>query len=314
MSNKIRAAIASGIIVISAATFGLTCIEKVAPGYAGIVYSINGGLQDEVLSQGWHMVMPGKKVIKYPVSTETMYLSKESQEGSEGDDSFNISTKDGKLVNVDAELSYHYNAEMLQHVFTKWRGKSASEIQDTYIRARIKEASNEVTSRYSVLDVYGEKRSELNTEVFKKLEERLSKDGIVLETFNFTRIEPDGQTQAAIQSKVDAQQKLEQDKIEAQRQEVTNQKNIAIKQAEAEQAKIEAQAKAERIKINAEAEAEAIRIKAEAEAAANKKLAESLNDKVLTLKEIEAWQAGGSQVPTVQGNSTPILNMTNGGN
>ena len=100
--------------------------------------------------------------------------------------------------------------------------------------------------------------------------------------------------------------------IEAQRQEVTNQKNIAIKTAEAEQAKIEAEAKAERIKINAEAEAEAIKVKAAAEAEANKKLAESLSDKVLALKEIEAWEAGGSLVPQVQGSSTPILNI--GGN
>lgn len=309
--RKIGATIIGGILLL-ALVFTMLCVEKVQAGYAGIVYSINGGITGETLSQGWHLMPPGKRVIAYPVSTETMYLSKDAQESSKGDDSFNISTKDGKLVNVDAELSYHYDPDRLAHVFTKWRGKPSEEIENTYIRARIKETANEVTSKYSVLDVYGEKRSELNAQVYKQLETKLAEDGIILETFNFTRIEPDVQTQTAIQAKVDAQQKLEQDKIEAQRQEITNKKNIAIKEAEAAQAKIEAEAKAERVAINAKAEADAIRVKAEAQAEANRKLAESLSDKVLTLKEIEAWQAGGSQVPTVQGASTPILNIAGG--
>lgn len=294
------------ILIVGVFTCTL-CLRKVSPGYAGIVYSMNGGLQDDTLSQGWHFIGIGKKLITYPVSTETMYLSKDEQEGSKGDDSFNISTKDGKLVNVDAELSYHYDNERLKHVFSKWRGKSSEEIEATYIRARIKEAANEISSRYPVMDVYGEKRSELNKKVFEQLAVKLEQDGIILETFNFTRIEPDEQTKKAIQEKVDAQQKLEQDKIEAERQEIANQKNIAIKEAEAEAAKIEAVAHAERLKINAEAEA--IRIKAEAEAKANEALSKSLTGNVLELRKIEAWENGG-QVPQVQGgNVNPIISM-----
>ena len=301
-----------GVLVVLLIFGGLTCalcLRKVAPGYAGIVYSMNGGLQDNTLSQGWHFIGIGKKLITYPVSTETMYLSKDEQESSKGDDSFNISTKDGKLVNVDAELSYHYDNERLKHVFSKWRGKSSEEIEATYIRARIKEAANEISSKYPVMEVYGEKRSELNKKVFEQLAAKLEEDGIILETFNFTRIEPDEQTKKAIQEKVDAQQKLEQDKIEAERQEITNQKNIAIKEAEAEAARIEAVAHAERLKINAEAEAEAIRIKAEAEAKANEALSKSLTGNVLELRKIEAWENGG-QVPQVQGgNVNPIISM-----
>lgn len=296
--SKLVGGIVAGVLVFSALVGTAVCTTRVAPGYAGIVYSMNGGVQQDILSQGWHLVAPTKKVIAYPISTETMYLSKERQEGSEGDDSFNITTKDGKLVNVDCELSYHYDAEKLGQVFTKWRGKSSTDIEQTYIRARIKEAANNITSQYSVMDVYGEKRPELNKTVYEQLKETLGQNGIILETFNFTRIEPDAQTQQAIQEKVDAQQKLEQDKIEANRQAVENQKNIDKATAEAEQAKIKAQG-----------EADAILIEAEAQAKANQELAKSLTDAVIKHEGIEAWKQGGSQVPIVSGDTTPILNM-----
>lgn len=311
MSKRLLGTVVLGVGVLIGGVVFVSCLEKVPAGYAGVVYSLNGGVTGDVLGQGMHVLSPFEHVAEYPVSTETMYLSKDVKEGSKDDDSFNISTRDGKLVNVDAELSYHYDVDKVDEVYTKWRGKKPSEIENTYIRARVKSIANEVTSNYGVLDVYGEKRTELNTKVFKELEEELGKDGIVLETFNFTRIEPDAQTQAAIQEKVNAQQQLEQAKIEAQKQEVENDKQIKIKEAEAKQRMIEAQAQAERIEVNAKAEAEAIKIKADAQANANNKLSQSLTDKVIQSEYIKAWQAGGSQVPQVQGNSTPIVTIGN---
>ena len=314
MSKQVKRLVGTAILgtgVLVAGGVFVSCLEKIPAGYSGVVYSLNGGVTGEVLGQGMHLLSPFEHIAKYPVSTETMYLSKEISEGNKEDDSFNISTRDGKMVNVDAELSYHYDHDMLDEVYTKWRGKKPSEIEDTYIRARVKSTANEITSQYGVMDVYGEKRTELNTKVFKALEKELAEDGIVIETFNFTRIEPDAQTQKAIQEKVNAQQELEKIKIEAQKQEVENDKQIKIKEAEAKQRMIEAQAQAERISVNAEAEANAIRVKAEAQAEANRKLAESLTDKVIQSEYIKAWEAGGSKVPQVQGQAATIIDLMN---
>ncbi len=271
-------------------------LERVPAGYAGVVYSLNGGVSGEVLGQGMHLLSPIKHVSKYPVSTETMYLSKDSVEGSKGDDSFFISTKDGKMVSVDVELSYHYDIEMVDKVYTKWRGKKPSEIEDTYIRARIKSLSNEITSNYGVLDVYGEKRTELNNAVFVKLRDMLGSDGIILETFNFTRIEPDAETQVAIQSRVNEHQKLEQSRIEAERTKVEAQKQL-----------ISAQADADAKKIQAQGDADSRMIQAEAEKNANNLISQSLDEKVLRLKELQKWNGA---LPTVQsGDSTPIIKI-----
>lgn len=312
MNKKLIGAIILGGAIIIGGIGALSCLNKIPAGYSGVVYSMNGGVTGEVLGQGVHFLSPIKHIAKYPVSTESFVLSKDIKEGSKDDDSFGISTKDGKPVNVDVEISYRYDAGKVDEVYTKWRGKSPTEIEDTYIRARVKSVANEITSQYGVMDVYGEKRTELNQKVFKALSDELGQNGIILETFNFTRIEPDAQTLQAIQAKVDAQQKLEQDKIESQRQEVANQREIAKTKAAQEQANIENTEKNKRIIENAEANANAILTEAEATAKANDLLSKSITDKILQSDYIEAWKSGGSQVSMVQGgNVAPIVQIPN---
>lgn len=312
MSKKTLGSLVLGVVIAGGVVGGSMCIEKVDPGYAGIVYSVSGGMTGETIGQGWHFVTPMKKVITYPVSTETMYLSKDVKQGSKDDDSFDVISKGGKPVTVDAELSYRFDGEMLSHVFSKWRGQSPSHIQDVYIRARIKEVANTVTSQYDVLDIYGQKLPEINGKILQALQEDLAIDGIVVERFALTNVVPDPDTTAAIQAKVDAQQKLEQDKIEAERQAIENQKLIDKKIAEQEQANIENTERNKRIQQNAEAEANATLMKAEAEAKANKMISESLTGSLLELRRTEAWEAGGSQVPTIQGGDvTPFVDMRN---
>ncbi|MGL5354473.1 MAG: SPFH domain-containing protein, partial [Clostridium sp.] len=55
----------------------------IKPGYVGIVYSLNGGVENTVLSQGYKFKLPFfKKVTQYPISTQQAYLSADSKEGS----------------------------------------------------------------------------------------------------------------------------------------------------------------------------------------------------------------------------------------
>ena len=124
----------------------------------------------------------------------------------------------------------------------------------------------------------------------------LGSDGIILETFNFTRIEPDAETQVAIQSRVNEHQKLEQSRIEAERTKVEAQKQL-----------ISAQADADAKKIQAQGDADSRMIQAEAEKNANNLISQSLDEKVLRLKELQKWNGA---LPTVQsGDSTPIIKI-----
>lgn len=76
------------------------CTTKIKPGYVGVVYSLNGGIKGQVLTQGLHVVNPLYKVTSYSVATEQGYLSADSKEGASGDDSFLIPTSDGKQLTL----------------------------------------------------------------------------------------------------------------------------------------------------------------------------------------------------------------------
>ena len=59
-----------GAIVLAVLIFGgiilaLLCTSRVPAGYVGVVYNMNGGVDGEVLSQGWNLVAPTKKVTTY---------------------------------------------------------------------------------------------------------------------------------------------------------------------------------------------------------------------------------------------------------
>ena len=75
---------------------------------------------------------------------------------------------------------------------------------------------------------------------------------------------------------------------------------------EAEKNKETASIEAERVKIKAQGEADAKKIAAEAEANANRAIAESLTEELIEMKKMEKWNGS---VPTVQGNSTPIVDL-----
>ena len=67
MKGKIGG-IATGIIIALIIIIGLACTERIPAGYVGVVYNMNGGIEDKVLTQGWKFVSPTKKVTKFSIA------------------------------------------------------------------------------------------------------------------------------------------------------------------------------------------------------------------------------------------------------
>ena len=81
MRNKgLIGSIVSGVIIVGGLVTTLLITEKIPAGYVGVQYSINGGVSDELLTQGWHLVSPTKKVSLYSIATEQLYMSKDERE------------------------------------------------------------------------------------------------------------------------------------------------------------------------------------------------------------------------------------------
>ncbi len=305
MFGKIGAVVLAVILVV-ALFCGITCMEKVPAGYVGVVYNMNGGVDGEVLTQGWHLVAPTKKVTTYSIGIEQSYLTSDRKGDSKDDESFSIPTSDGKTVRVNLEFSYRFDESRVASTFVMFKGKSGEVIKDTFIKPKIIAWTQEVSANYPVTDIFGDKRTAINAELDVYLKQKFEPYGIIIDTVNFTDISVDEETAAAIQKKVTAQQEMELANIEAQTAKIQAEKDKQVAEVAAQQKIIEENAKAEAMRINAEAEAEAMRIKAEAEADANKMVAGSLTPSLIEKIKYEQWNG---QLPKVTGNSASIVDI-----
>lgn len=280
------------VLIIGGLILTLMCTERVPTGYVGVVYNMNGGVDGEVLSQGWHLVSPTKKVTEYSIGLEQSYLTSEDKGDSPKDESFSIPTSDGKTVRVNLEFSYKFDEARVAETFTQFKGKSGDQIKDSFIKPKIVAWTQEVSANYPVTDIFGDKRTQINLELDNYLKEKFDKYGIIIDTVNFTDISVDDETAAAIQKKVTAQQELELAQVEAETAKIQANKDKEVAQIAAETAVIEAQAKADVMQIEAEAEAEA-----------NRKIAASLTPELIEKIKYETWDG---KLPTVSGSAAIV--------
>ena len=306
MSKGKIGGVVAGVIICGGLIFAGVNTVKVKPGYIGIVYSVTNGVNGDTLGKGWHIKKPTEKVTQYSISLEQSYLTKDDRGDSGKDESFNIPTSDGKSINVDVEFSYRFDEERITDTFEMFKGKDGETIKDTFIKPKIIAWSQEVSAKYPVTDVFGDKRQELNQALDDYLKQKFDKYGIIIDTVNFTRIDTDAETTEAIQKKVTAQQDQELASIEAKTAKINAEKEKEVALIAAEQNKETAQINAEQAKIKAEGQAEATKIAAEAESEANKKIAESLTPELIEKIKMERWNG---ELPKVSGSSGTIINM-----
>ena len=285
MSNKgFIGGIALAIVLVIGLICGLMCIEKVPVGYEGVVYSMAGGVQEETLSQGWHLVAPNKKVNLFTVANEQLVLTKDSRDGSEGDESFNVSTADDASISISFQMSYRYIPADLVSTYKKFKGMDGEKIVNSRVRTVLKSKISEVTTDYSMMDIYSGNRSKINNEITKCLNDAFKKEyGIEVISASIVDVHPDERLQKTIEDRVTALQKKQQ------------------AQAEQETAKVEAETK----KIKAQADADAMIIAAQAEADAYRIKSAEITDALLKKWELDARAKHGWV--TIQG-GTPIVN------
>lgn len=305
MKGKVGA-VFLGVVMVAGLILCAMSAKRVPAGYVGVVYNMSTGVSGEVVGQGWHLIPPTKKITIYSIGIEQSYLTSEEKGDSEKDESFNIPTSDGKTVKVNLEFSYRFDTDRVADTFVRFKGRSGEDVKDTFIKPKIMAWTQEVSATYPVTDIFGDKRTQINAELDTYLKEKFAPYGIIIDTVNFTDISVDNETAAAIQKKVTAQQELELANIEAQTAKVQAEKDKQVALIEAEKNKEAAQIQAEQAKIKAQGEADAKRIAAEAEAESNRKIAESLTPELIEKRKIEKWNG---DVPKVQGNATPIINM-----
>lgn len=287
--------IVTGVVIVLVIICGFACTERIPAGYVGVVYNMNGGVEDEVLTQGWKIVSPTKNVTLYSIALEQSYMTKSDQGDSPEDESFEIPTKEGASLETDIAFSYSYELNEVPNTFTRFRGQSGKEILKSFIKPKMQAWIKEITPEFAMIDIVSKQRGVVNAALTEKLKERFKPYGIVIDNVALADVRPDEDTDKAIKEKIKAQEALETAKVTAEKDKVEATRDKEIAEINAEKAKIEAQG---------QADAELIRANAEAEA--NKKIAESLTDKLIEKIKYDKWNG---ELPYIEGASTPIVNI-----
>lgn len=268
--KSVTSKVVAGLVIVCAVIggiFTISHIKIIGTGKVGITYTYSSGVKDELLKPGAHFIPPMEYMKEFSTSNEILVMSKDKREGSKGDDSFKVATSDDASIAISFQMSYRYNPDTVVDTYKKFRGMDGDDIVESRIKPVLKSKISEVTTDYSMMDIYSGNRSKINSDITKYLNKDFTKKyGIEVLDASIIDVHPDDKLKTAIDNRVTALQEKQQ--------------------AEAEQQKVKVQKETE--KIQAETDAQIQITKANAEAESNRVISSSITDELIHMKEAEA--------------------------
>ena len=283
--KKMIAFVGSGILAVVIALCCVLCLNRVSVGNVGVVYSMSG-VKDATLSAGWHWLSPFESVKQFPISQQQIVFSNDPADYNAKDHAdWSIDAPaNGGMVKMNLTVNYSFNAGKVVDLYKRFNGMDGESLVANYIQNSIIAYVKEVTPQFSVMDIYSDKKSEVNQAISEYLADKLGEEyGINV----ISALVIDVQLDDALQDKIKAKEQAKQD---------------------AEIAELEKQttaAQAEVSKTKAQAEADVKIIEAQAEAEANRIIAQSITPELIQMMEAQARQEHGWV--TVQGADAVVV-------
>lgn len=269
----------AGVAVIVGIGF-VACTETIDRGHVGVVFDqFNGGVQNKVLTAGRQFKLPWQKVSEFPTVTRTVYMSADTREGSEEDESIVIKAKDGTMK-ADLTFSYSFNPEDVVGVQKKYMGDGEYIVNDV-LRGQLRGWISEATSKYSTMDIHQSKTEEVNGAITEHVAKKAKQYGVTIEKVVLSETKPPQEVLNTISAL-----QVEENKRKTKEEE--------LKSLEIEKQKVEKEMEIEQLK-------------AEAERKRNEEKTQGLSKELLEQQWIEKWDG---KLPTVSGDGvSPIVNM-----
>lgn len=284
------------VLAIVIAVCCLACLERVSVGNVGVVYSTKG-VESETLAPGWHWVSPVKRIKQFPVSQQQIVFSNDPADYNENkhDDWSIDAPASGGMVKINLTVNYSFQADKVVELYSRFNGMDGEQLVSNYIQNSIIAYVKEVTPKFSVMDIYSEKKSEVNQAISEYLNEKLSAEyGINVLSALIIDVELDETLRQKVLAKEQAKQDAEIAELERQTSLAQAQTSLAMAEAQAEIDRTEAQTAADVAIIEAQAEAEANRV-----------IAESITPELIQMIEAQARLEHGWV--TVQGADSVVV-------
>lgn len=233
--------VGSGILAVVIALCCVLCLNRVSVGNVGVVYSMSG-VKDATLSSGWHWLSPFESVKQFPISQQQIVFSNDPADYNTKDHAdWSIDAPaNGGMVKMNLTVNYSFNAGKVVDLYKRFNGMDGESLVANYIQNSIIAYVKEVTPQFSVMDIYSDKKSEVNQAITEYLKEKLGNEyGINV----ISALVIDVQLDDALQDKIKAKEQAKQDAEIAELE-----KQTAAAQAEVSKTKAQAEADVKSLK------------------------------------------------------------------
>lgn len=233
----------------------------------------------EALSEGFHTRNPFDKVYKISTLTQSMTVK-----------DLTTQTKDAQYLTSELDIKYRVDTTSAYTVFKQYR--TLDNMSKNMIIPTTQKVLELVTTQYNIIDILGEKRSEVYTKLDSALAEEFIKYGVEFVSISITDMDAGEALEKAISDEAVAKKEVE-----------TAEQNLKRAEIDAKQQSVQAQAERDAAKIKAET----MKIEAQAQKEANELLNFSLSDLILRQQWVEKWD--GKLLTYYGGDSTMMIGI-----
>ena len=226
MENSIRKFVMAALAVVALIIFVvINPLVIVHPGQRGVVIQL-GAVQDTILGEGIHFVMPiMQSVKKMDVQIQKVEVSSDA------------SSKDLQMVRAKVALNYHLDALKVNKIFQSLGNEADSRI----IAPAIQEYLKKSTAMFTAEELIS-KREHVKEEFKKSLTIALSVNNIIVDNVFITNFEFSKEFNHAIEQKVTAEQEALMEKNNLAKVKFLAEQKVATATADATAIAIQAKA------------------------------------------------------------------------
>jgi regulator of protease activity HflC (stomatin/prohibitin superfamily) len=233
VSNAHIVVAATGLLMVVFFWFSLITIE---PGHRGVVFHLFTGVQNDTLGEGIHFRLAGlNRVTVYDTRSRLYHVRRLTtpppHSSSQAPDHLLWTpTADGLKVGLDLSVRYRLDPSRIPEVHRS----VGPQFEEKIVHPIVWNVTRLVASEYSLLDIYGKRRHELQQQAFSRVLGLLARDGLIGEELLLRDVVYTKEFEKTLVAKMVAEQKVQESTYEVQQAHLRAQVQVIEAQGEAQ--------------------------------------------------------------------------------
>jgi prohibitin 2 len=212
-------------------------LVMIEPGHRGVVFHLFTGVQSETLTEGVHFLPTGLNRVTvyetrsrvYDVYNRTTSSSQSASSPSQ-DHLLWTPTADGLKVGLDLSVRYRLDPSRLPELHRS----VGPEFEAKIVHPIVWNITRLVASEYSLLDLYGKRRHELQQQAFSRVQALFARDGLIGEDLLLRDVVYSKDFEKTLVAKMVAEQRVQESAYEVQQADLQAQVQVIEAQGEAQ--------------------------------------------------------------------------------